>query len=431
MKRNGGPSNEAFHIANHILPTPSNNFYANFPIYRKIVSLTTWKIFSKLLSQSDAATLSLLRYRQSIIAPKLPLHMYTNPITSKSFDFITSLSITTVFPIPDLFKLSIIPNLGILEIINSEGSSLHGVGDRLIRAWHLAAVDDGAFSVLRILKLWNHKELTGQSLIYLNSFPALAIYDVSGCGFNLNSKIDARRFGWRPTWDIDLLELLDKTCVEKVTLLQAAQGSESNPIHKLSTRQLSDKELVARVTRAEVTSFLTHLGLKTPAAPPIQKKQHNLVCLEDLDKSKSETATTKKPKKTTGPVINARRKAETWDAPAYNSFARIGQLRNDLDLARAGIAIGDQAVVDSQLVNSLPMVSLRLGKTPCHARNLAFIRVKLPVLSDEAPRTRTHGHESKTEDEAVTPLSATPAPRLKPIMRKKKRALDDVLSSFL
>jgi hypothetical protein len=156
MKRTGGPSTWAFDMADHALPTPSTDFYADFSICRKVVSLTTWKIFSKLLSQSDAATLSLLRYRQSIIVPKLPLYMYTSPVTSKSFDFITSLSITTVFPVPDLFKLSTIPNLGILEIINREGSSPYGVGDRLIRAWHLAAVDNGAFSVLRILKLWNH-----------------------------------------------------------------------------------------------------------------------------------------------------------------------------------------------------------------------------------------------------------------------------------
>jgi hypothetical protein len=429
MKRSGGPSTWAFDMADHALPTPSTDFYANFSICRKVISLTTWKIFSKLLSQSDAATRSLLRYRQSIIVPKLPLYMYTSPVTSKSFDFITSLSITTVFPVPDLFKLSTIPNLGILEIINREGSSPYGVGDRLIRAWHLAAVDNGAFSVLRILKLWNHEELTGQSLVYLNSFPALAIYDVSGCGFNLNSKIDARRFGWRPTWDIDLLESLETTCVEKTVLLQASRGSESSSTRELGTRQLSDKAQVARLPRAEITSFLTHLGLKIPEVPPVQKKQHNPLCLEDLDKTESGLATKKKRKRAPDPAITAKREPKTWDAPAYNSFARIGQLRNDLDLARAGLATGGQVVVGNQLVNSAPVVSLRLGKPPLHLQNLAFVRIKLPDPPDEPPKTRTHV-ESMTEDEAVRLVSATPTPRPKPVMRKK-RALDDMLSSFI
>ena len=430
MKRTGGPSTWAFDIADHALLTPTK-LYADFSICRNVVSLNTWLIFSKLLSHDDAATLKLLRYRQSIRTPKLPLHMYTSPLTSKSFDFITSLSITTKFPVPDLFKLSTIPNLGILEIINGKERSAYGVGDRLIRAWHLAAMDNGAFSVLRILKLRNHEELTSQSLIYLNSFPALAIYGVGGCGFSLSSKIDARRFGWRPTREIDLLRLLETTCVEKVTLLRASQNSENNTVPECSIRQISDNAQVARLARTEVTSFLTHLGIPTQEVQPVQKKQHDPVYLEDIDKSKSESGTRKKVAK---PSVTPKIEAETWDVEAYNSYARIGELRNDLDLARAGLALGDQAVVGNQLVNSVPIASLRLGKSTLlsNSQDLAFIRIKVPVPSDEAPKTRTHGHESKTEGEVVTPVTATPAPRPKPVMRKKKkRALDDVLNSFL
>jgi hypothetical protein len=358
--------------------------------------------------------------------------MYTSPITSISFDFITYLSITTAFPVPDLFKLSSIPNLGVLEIINGIGRSPYGVGDRLIRAWHLAAVENGAFPVLRILKLWNHEDLTSQSLIYLNSFTALAIYDVSGCGFTLNSKIDARRLGWRPTCDGDL-ELLEATCVKKVALLRASEGCVKNSVHKSSVRQFSDKAQVATLPRAEVASFLTRLGLPTPEVPPVQKNQDNAVCLEDLDKSEPELATRGKQKKVADTVRIAKTEVETWDAPAHNLFARIGELRNDLDLARAGLAIGDQAVIGNQLVNSVPMVSLRLGKTSpeSNSQKLAFVRIKVPLPTDEAPKTRSHGHESRTENGPVTPVSAIPAPRAKPVMRKKKRALDDMLNSFL
>lgn len=134
----------------------------------------TWSIFSKLLSR-DASTMNLLRYHQKIENPSCHLGVYTGPLTSKSFNFITSLSITTSCPVPDLVKLSTVTNLGILEIINTKGVEYIAVGDRLLRSWHIAAVENKAFTVLRILRLWRHEGLTEKSLSYLNGFPALAV----------------------------------------------------------------------------------------------------------------------------------------------------------------------------------------------------------------------------------------------------------------
>jgi hypothetical protein len=176
--------------------------------------------------------LNLFRYRQAIQDPVPSLEVYTKPVISETFDFLTNLSITTAFSIPDLVRLSSIKNLGALEIVNPQEQNTDsgatpfavGVGDRIIRAWHEAAVKDRAFPVLRILKLRNFKALTSKSLIYLNSFPSLAVFDVAGCGFALESKIDAQRLGWRVTIDGDILGLLEAACVERAVLMQEPLG---------------------------------------------------------------------------------------------------------------------------------------------------------------------------------------------------------------
>jgi hypothetical protein len=122
-------------------------------------------------------TLDLLCYKQTIRDPRSPLEVYTIPLNAPSFDFITFLSITNTYPIADLIKLSKIVNLGVLEILNVRTIQVDGgvgVGDRLIRAWYMAALDENAFQVLRILRLWNHEDLTEKSFVYLNSFKSLA-----------------------------------------------------------------------------------------------------------------------------------------------------------------------------------------------------------------------------------------------------------------
>jgi hypothetical protein len=116
----------------------------------------TWSIFSKLIGKHDLSDPDLTHYKHTIAHPKSTLDIYITTLASPSFDFITSLTITYNFAIPDLLKLSSITNLGVLKIVHCSPTPAQGVSDYVMRAWHLAALNDGAFRVLRILKLWGH-----------------------------------------------------------------------------------------------------------------------------------------------------------------------------------------------------------------------------------------------------------------------------------
>jgi hypothetical protein len=114
------------------------------------MSFNTWSIFSKALRGCDNPSLDLLTFDKDIGSPKSPLHVYTSALNSPSFDFITSLLITAIFPAQDLLRISEVKNLGVLAISGT------GVSDYLVREWSRCASENGAFRVLRILRLWDH-----------------------------------------------------------------------------------------------------------------------------------------------------------------------------------------------------------------------------------------------------------------------------------
>jgi hypothetical protein len=449
-----------------------------------LLSFDTWLIFSKLLHQEEGSTLGLLRYRQAIQQPLSPLHVYATPLTSSSFDFITSLSITTAFPLPDLVRLSKVTNLGVLEIINTAGMKsrrtafelLPAVSDRLIRAWNYSAQNDSAFQVLRILKLWNHEELTSKSLAYLNAFPALALYDVRGCAFDLDAKVDAKRIGWRATVDSNVLGLLEAACVERAMLMQQSLGVETRPVRKATARQLWDGSKTRRIPRSEVPSFLTRPEALLPGQPLVEYESYSKM------QSRLDIIECHYPQKSIKDVrwkimdrhlFSKSRALETWEFTNYTSFAKIGELRNDTDLSRAGVNVGDSvALVGNELVNSIPIVSLRLGDTPsvlqtssvnsahkpfysslysestvsslkydsdklgsADTRTLAFIRIKVPP-AETRPNTGSSQHtsNSRIRNESLSPITfaqATPGKRRGVgVMKSKKRKIGDVLNSF-
>jgi hypothetical protein len=430
-------------------------------------------IFSKLLHKDGAPSFSLLRYRHEIKTPRSPLHVYANPLVSPSFDFITSLSITTPFPFSDLVRLSRITNLGVLEIINtaaprtidSASESFHqGVGDRLIRAWHLAAVNDGAFKALRVLKLWNHEDLTSKSLVYLNSFPALGVYDVKNCAFDGSAKVHARQLGWKPTLEQNILGLTEAVCRERVALLHDPLGAGSKPLRRASYGDLGDVK-VRKIPRSEARKFLCQredLELKAELERSAQE-QPKVAILDSKELIR---------------VISRESKTrDSRDTETNTIYARIGELRNDSDLAAAGISIGDQIVLGDELANSLPMVSLYLGQldrswqpvagyaaysaftkrtdpetapsddnrleykpagwgSGSGPRSLCFIRVKVPpkdttTVSQTGTTAAAHTYPLTGATNAVDLKEGAPAKRQGAgVMWKRKRRLNDVLSSF-
>lgn len=173
---------------------------------RQLITFDNWTIFSKLLARESDAELGVFLYEQAINAPTSPLHIYTSPMTSTDFDFITCLTITASFTIPDLLKLSSIKNLGILELVQppSERSEDHEVfanviNDRLIRTWaESASSDKKAFPLLRVLRFVGCSFMSASSLKHVNSFPALALLDLEGFDLDILAAIEiADQVGWK------------------------------------------------------------------------------------------------------------------------------------------------------------------------------------------------------------------------------------------
>ncbi|KAH6721409.1 hypothetical protein BKA61DRAFT_567997 [Leptodontidium sp. MPI-SDFR-AT-0119] len=332
---------------------------------RYVIPFCVWTIFSKVLQEEDNTTISLLRYRDMITSPRLTLQNYTAALTSPNFEFLTYLSLTTAFPVSQLVKLSSVKNLGILEIVYTRGDSAQsGVTDRLVRAWHQTAVDNAAFPVLRILKLWNHKNLTEKSLTYLNSFPALAVFDVRGCKFDTGSRALGRTLGWRSTLDVGLLNFFEAMCVERAVVKRASTEEHPKPIRRAPCHQLWNHTMVSRIPRAEVTTFLTRPQKSISRKGPDAIKHYELWQeIGDMAAQKEAPATFKEVRWEicNQPFFNTGYQFETWEFLTYTTFSRIGELRSDLDLQRAGVNIGEQAIVNEELTNSVPMACVRLG----------------------------------------------------------------------
>ncbi|TQS38908.1 hypothetical protein Golomagni_00578 [Golovinomyces magnicellulatus] len=151
---------------------------------RSLVSFHVWSLFSDRLNGEKNSLKGISRYCQIITTPRSALTTYTWALTSVNFNFITALTITVPFPLPDLVRLSELVNLVALEIINKSDPCQSYVSDFLVKAWSLSASNQKSFQVLRILRLWYHREITPNSLEHIARFPALAIYDVRGCSFD-------------------------------------------------------------------------------------------------------------------------------------------------------------------------------------------------------------------------------------------------------
>ncbi|CZT42567.1 uncharacterized protein RSE6_02492 [Rhynchosporium secalis] len=332
---------------------------------RYYVPLSVWKIFSNVLREEDDIPLNVLRFSEYVGAPRLGLQTYTAPLISPTFEFLTYLNITVNFSVPELVRLASVKNLGILEVVhNFRGKHQSSVTDRLIRAWHQATIDDGAFPVLRILKLWNHKEVTEVSLRYLNSFPALALFDVRGCTFNTGSRAIGRTLGWKSTLDVGVLSFFDAMCVERVVLMRATIDEKPKPIRRAASRQLTDHDKVIRIPRSEVAGFLTNSRLPTPR-PGLELHPEWTVWEKDgnfIERPSTSSSSEKIRRNIHDNRSHIAQLYETWEFIPYTIFSRIGELRSDRDLRRAGVSVSDAGVVNEQLVSTVPMACLHLGR---------------------------------------------------------------------
>ncbi|KAH0542371.1 hypothetical protein FGG08_003216 [Glutinoglossum americanum] len=217
-------------------------------IPRQLDSFHIWRVFVTVYHEEEE--MALMYHRQSIIKPSIPLDGYVKPIVSESFHWITHLSISNViFSRPELVNLSKLVNIGALDILASPRypqSLRDTMEDSIVRAWSRAATGEGAFSKLRVLMLRYHTEITPRSLEYINCFPSLMLYNVTGCNITAMSEAKAHKLGWTCETGEDLLEALQRdkemsrswdlpilACFRRAGVLESLDQSKIEPVKRI------------------------------------------------------------------------------------------------------------------------------------------------------------------------------------------------------
>ena len=174
---------------------------------RRLDSLHAWKAFA--VAYPGGADKDLSHRYHVVVEPNIPLGGYVKPLLSPSFDWIVHLTISnSAFSRAEIVGLSKLVNLGALTIgASPTGTFLH---DSIIRAWTREATEVGAFSRLSVLILKAQKEVTLQSLVYLNQLSCLALFHTEDCNFGPETKAEALALGWKYRKGNDLTYLLSK-----------------------------------------------------------------------------------------------------------------------------------------------------------------------------------------------------------------------------
>lgn len=297
-------------------------------------------------------------------------------------------------------------NLGVLHIVNEPGTI--GIGDRIIRSWHSAALHNNSFQVLRILKLWHHKELTGYSLELVSCFPALAEYDVRGCNIDDNLNVDARNLGWKVIPIADYPGALNQLIQRRESAVQADGSSNSSdrqdPAQNEATSQPLPEKKKAIGDSSSSSEYRTTNGAQHLNMPLFK------TWLSEGDQEKRSQSIS---------TVNTAKYSLDSEV-----FTRIGEIRNDCDLLRAGLDRGCSFVEDTP-TRSIPIATVCLGPaSPFQPRGFVFFREKIP-----AHKNMPMGL-FKSDQGAM--VSNAASKRFAPsVMRTKRRKLDDVLGSFL
>lgn len=360
-------------------------------------------MFSKALRR-DMPDPNLFHFACALRKTMSPLHIYTAPLASNRFDILTSLSITKHFPLRDLVRLSDLPNLAFLEIVNPKsGEMTFTVGDRLVREWHLAALNEGAFSVLRFLRLWNCPSLTFQSIAFLHAFPALVMYDIEGCG--------EEELNHLPLSKQALSKWYFTAKDHSITLKHACFiRNPKAKFHSLlldgGAKETDDQGKMKFIPRKEIPIFLGQTAELAPSGPW-----------------------------GVWPTFSSTR-FQKWANATGKLLAMSGYLLNDADLGRAGYDISDQAVFGDSLVNTIPTVSLRLGpdlETNTFPGSLQTGWVRRSLGDETDTNTAEESHHALEEEgkKSTRRHDAKRKQEGQEVVRSKKVQLNDLLDSFL
>jgi hypothetical protein len=145
---------------------------------------------------------------------------------------------------------------------------------------------------------------------------------------------------------------------------------------------------------------------------------------------------------TTLDAPNPRRTSQSFESCAldtYITFSGIGKLRNDVDLAKAGVVSGSQVLVCDELIKSIPMMCLRLGddltlSSPT-SPSLSFLRIKTPHLQNgsagrKSPESKDSTLENGSGQGAEMAQEKSGKSRTSGVMRNRKRKIEEILGSF-
>lgn len=400
------------------------------------MNLDIWKMLSKrLLSENDSAVkeLGLRRYRQKFESANSELPFYTNPITSPSFDFLTSLSIAIRVPMRDLIRLADIVNLGILEIYDAP-PTIKGhhdeviVADRVFRVWAGLAAEKNAFPVLRVLKFRMVNGLTRDSLRHFNSFPALGVIYPGVSGMMHKVYDEASKLGWatvpprRLRTPFGLEEAQIDQVKESFHLPKAWHfGQRCFPVGvnhtiwdgcdvtKLQSKNIN--ELIDALNHIETPTHDIYGCAINPEDSTLQRDSHydfsdiirgeswrkvdwNLFC--ETIRQKQEMY------------------KEIWDWESLEEFICLSHLRFDSDLLNAGVkecglGIASVGSTFKRIISITPIVSIYLGpefedEFRCvYPSPRGFIRIKVPERKPNLKRAKFEPTEGSSSTATEPP----------------------------
>jgi hypothetical protein len=148
-----------------------------------------WKLFATVY---PAELRNVAKYRSMKVKwPKMPLREYWSVVKSDSLSWRLVLTLTPSFGrVPELVEIANIKNLVALEIatplqvmpmLDSSEPQNAGLNDRIARTWSELAETSGAFTHLRILRLYCQPDLTPVGIRYLSALPGLCFIIAHGC----------------------------------------------------------------------------------------------------------------------------------------------------------------------------------------------------------------------------------------------------------
>ncbi|KAI1411533.1 hypothetical protein F5Y13DRAFT_191151 [Hypoxylon sp. FL1857] len=370
------------------------------------ISLQSHKILARHLSQDKWAGLKtramptvFFKSRHTVERVAGPLSLYTNPLTSASFDFIVQLTLCGAdlsISTHDLLGLTKLKNLGVLEIMHpgpsEEASNFPRVTDAVIREW---AREPGSFPVLRVLRIWGEDFTTMKSVQYLSSFPSLAIYDVAGRKRDWSDNKDqpAEDFGWCSRGGNSpagvLLSLSDNyASFDSETAYSF--GEAMNRISSESTLAAFEKSPIRKRKRGTKSTEKSNVTPRT-------------VCDDVLYKIKTfvDWSLRKAANKNRGDTQN-------W---GYLLYCYVGNLRSDEDLIAQGVKNielapdhGNREVIPRQ-----PFVSVSLGCLP--PKKTGRVYEKYRTFARTEYNTKKHQEYQAGAEKSSTPKTYPPRKR--------------------